>query len=414
EAAEEPMALAESAPAGSAAPPPPASPRAMAGGGASSGMGMGMGSANGRGMAEKKVAVAGNEEPEAPAPSIAIKPWDPQTPYLAAIKAALKDANGTEAPRRAYAAYLAQRPAHQTSPAFYLDCAELLFRQGRASEGQRAAEPWHGLGVRVLSSIVDLGIEDPRLVRVVGHKLRQEGALDLAVDQFEKALKMRPEEPQSYRDLALALAERARSRAKGVTEATAARAVWRDAERAIALLNDVAVKPWDGRFPDIEVVALEEANELVAWTQRLAGKPGFAGLELRNPIDARLRKLLDYDVRIVLSWDTDNSDMDLWVTEPTGEKCYYSNNLTEIGGAITRDFTQGYGPEAYAIRRAIAGKYVIQTNYYGTREQTLTGPTTLQAEVITRFGRPDESRRSLTLRLGQQSEVVDVGAIDFR
>ena len=40
----------------------------------------------------------------------------------------------------------------------------------------------------------------------------------------------------------------------------------------------------------------------------------------RIPLDARLIKNLDTDVRIVLTWDADQTDVDLWVTEPSGEK----------------------------------------------------------------------------------------------
>ena len=45
------------------------------------------------------------------------------------------------------------------------------------------------------------------------------------------------------------------------------------------------------------------------------------------------------DVRIVMTWDADNTDMDLHVVEPTGEIAYYSNKNTAIGGLVSRDFT---------------------------------------------------------------------------
>lgn len=103
--------------------------------------------------------------------------------------------------------------------------------------------------------------------------------------------------------------------------------------------------------------------------------------------------------------------MDLWVTEPSGEKCMYNHNRTVIGGRLSRDFTQGYGPEEYCLKRAMPGAYVIQSNYYGTSQQSLTGGTTVQATVITNFGLPDEKRRYLTLRLRNPKDVVDIGKI---
>jgi uncharacterized protein YfaP (DUF2135 family) len=157
----------------------------------------------------------------------------------------------------------------------------------------------------------------------------------------------------------------------------------------------------------VEVLALEEANRVAALVER---HPALRSA-VTNPIDLRLRHPIDLDLRVVLTWDTDLTDMDLWVVEPSGERCDYSHALTSVGGTITRDFTQGYGPEVYAAHRALPGRYKVQSNFYGSGAQSLTGPTTVQATVITDFGRPDERRRALTLRLAAQGDVVDVGEV---
>ena len=128
---------------------------------------------------------------------------------------------------------------------------------------------------------------------------------------------------------------------------------------------------------------------------------------------AQITRELDTDVRVTLTWDTDLTDMDLWVIEPSGERCFYGHALTTIGGAISRDFTGGLGPEVYAVRRAMAGDYRIQANFYGSRSQSLIGPTTVQAVVFTNYGRPGEQRRSMTLRLTGSRDVVDIGTVAF-
>jgi uncharacterized protein YfaP (DUF2135 family) len=75
---------------------------------------------------------------------------------------------------------------------------------------------------------------------------------------------------------------------------------------------------------------------------------------------------------------------------------------------------QGYGPEEYCLRRAMPGVYTIETNDYGSRSQKLMGPVTVQATVITHFGRPDEHRESLTLRLADQKETVQIGKVTIK
>ena len=81
---------------------------------------------------------------------------------------------------------------------------------------------------------------------------------------------------------------------------------------------------------------------------------------------------------------------------------------------MSRDFTQGYGPEEYNLRRAMPGQYKIQANYYGSSQISLVGPATVQATVITNFGRPDEKRQALTVRLTTQKEVVEIGTVELK
>jgi uncharacterized protein YfaP (DUF2135 family) len=130
-------------------------------------------------------------------------------------------------------------------------------------------------------------------------------------------------------------------------------------------------------------------------------------------VDPRLIKNLDVDIRIVLTWDTDLTDMDLWVIEPSWEKAYYGNKLTRIGGHMSRDFTDGYGPEEYIIRKAMLGTYNIKVNYFSSSAPALSGAVTLQVEIFTNYGRPDEERQAITVRLRDNSETLDIGTIVF-
>lgn len=317
--------------------------------------------------------------------SVAIQAWDPNTPYIAAMKGVPAD--------RAYDTFLEQRKTFGRSPAFYLDSADYLEHVGK-----------HALAVRVLSDIAELQLQDARLLRVAAHRLLQIGERELAIDLFDKVLKLRPEEPQSARDLALALADRADSALASSASHDASQPI-RDYLRSLELLNKVVEGHWD-RFQEIELPVLMEANDIIAKLGRLP----MAG-ELHIPIDPRLIKNLDCDVRVVMTWDVDQTDIDLWVTEPSGEKCFYGHNRTIIGGLLSRDFTDGYGPEEYCLRKQMPGTYNIQCNYYGSRQQELIGPATVQATVITNFGRPSEKRQALTVRLKDMKDVVNLGTI---
>jgi len=114
-------------------------------------------------------------------------------------------------------------------------------------------------------------------------------------------------------------------------------------------------------------------------------------------------------VRVVLSWDTDNSDMDLMVTEPNGEKCYFGNKNTKSGGRISEDMTGGRGPEEFMIKSPLKGKYKVEANYFGSNEQTLIGPTTVTVYFIKNWGKRNEQIKQQTLRLHKTEHKVLVG-----
>jgi Ca-activated chloride channel family protein len=308
---------------------------------------------------------------------ISIKEWNPTTPYLTEIK--------TKSGKEAYAAYLGQRASYATSPAFFFDCANYFMK----------SDPM--IAFRILSNLGELKLDNPSLLRAYAWRLQEAGELDLAIDIMSKVRKLRPEEPQSHRDLALMLSLRL-DRDKTI----------KDGVKAVELLNQVILGSWV-RFEEIEVIALMELNR-VLWAMERIDRSSLRQVKF---VDDRLRKLLDLDVRITMSWDADATDMDLHVIEPSGEEAFYGHKLTAIGGLVSRDFTQGYGPEEYIVRKAIPGAYKIRAKYFGSRQQTLLGPVTATATVITNFGRPNEKRQVLTLRLSGAKDMVDIGEINF-
>jgi hypothetical protein len=314
-------------------------------------------------------ASAGASANAAPAPArIRLSGWNPDTPYIAALRAAADP----------YRAYLAEREVHGRTPAFFLDAADFFRTHAKQPE----------LAQRVLSNLAELDVENTSLTRVLAYRLAQWDLHALASGQFEQALRQRPEEPQSYRDLALALARMPQP----------------DLPRAIGLLWRVATDDWHGRFPDIELIALHEINDLLSEDDGGARRAAQA-----LGIPDELLSGLALGLRVSLSWDADNTDIDLWVIDPSGDAAYYGQSRTRSGGHVSRDFTQGYGPEVFGIARPLPGTYRVRAHYFGDRRQSLTGPVTVQLEFDTGFGRAGGQREALTLRLETGREWIDVG-----
>ena len=88
-----------------------------------------------------------------------------------------------------------------------------------------------------------------------------------------------------------------------------------------------------------------------------------------------------------------------------------AHNLTDSGGLVSRDFTEGYGPEEYVLRKAVPGNYKIKAHYFGSHQQTICGPCTVTVTVFTNYGRSEEKKQVLTLRLEESGDDFQVGEI---
>ncbi|MDR0674366.1 MAG: DUF2135 domain-containing protein [Zoogloeaceae bacterium] len=69
-------------------------------------------------------------------------------------------------------------------------------------------------------------------------------------------------------------------------------------------------------------------------------------------------------LRVLLSWDSDGTDLDLHVVTPSGEHAWYGERVIR-GGVIDIDVTTGYGPEIFSSSAPEKGLYQIYINYYG-------------------------------------------------
>jgi Ca-activated chloride channel family protein len=300
--------------------------------------------------------------------AIRLQAWAPDSPYARR----LRDAKAEDL----YALYLDEKDSHADSTAFYLDVADLLLKKGRRAEA-----------LRVLSNLAEMKLENRHVLRVLGYRLMQAQDWPHASAVLREVLRLADEEPQSHRDLGLALAGAGQR------------------QEAIERLYEVAARPWDDRFSEVELVALNEMNEIIA-TSPTPLDTAF--------IDRRLLKNMPLDLRVVLAWDSDNSDMDLWVTDPNGEKCYYGNRNTFQGGLLSDDFTGGYGPEEFVLKDAKPGKYKVEANFFGDRQQIVTGATTLNLRLSSGWGTPRRKDETVTLRLSGRSETVFVGEFEVK
>lgn len=330
------------------------------------------------------------EEPESPSMNVSVRAWKPDTLYLTALDQAQGDAD--KAPARD--AYFAQRTSYRTSPSFFLDCAGWFIAHDDAE-----------FGISVLTNLAELRIEDAGLLRVMAWRLREAGMLEMALVALRRVLRLRNEDSQSHRDVALVASELAREAyARGDKAASA-----RYALLSARAYKKTALTPWDRRAMAIALFAVEEYNVLKAWVE---------DQEWDEPVEIpylseRLAGVPDCDLRITLAWDADETDVDIHVTEPSGEEAYYAHRRTSSGGRVSEDITDGYGLELYETRHAQEGVYNIRAHYYASHQQTVFGPATCTLTVYSDWGRPNQTQTITSMRLDREREMIPVGTAAY-
>lgn len=77
------------------------------------------------------------------------------------------------------------------------------------------------------------------------------------------------------------------------------------------------------------------------------------------------------EVTVRLDWSqhSGNTDIDLHVIDPFGERIYFENMESESGGYLDRDDTHGPGPEHIHWDSAPAGTYKIYVHYYPNEDE---------------------------------------------
>ncbi|CAM1372114.1 VIT domain-containing protein [Tenacibaculum xiamenense] len=303
-----------------------------------------------------------------------LKGWNPKMEYLDVL-------SEEKSIKRAYEKYLKIRDYYSNSPTFYLDVAD-FFKDRKEKD----------LAIRILTNLAEIELDDYELLKALAYKLEYFEEYDMARVIYEKILDLRPEEPQSYRDLAL------------VYELSG------EYQKSFELLykiynGELLVKDKERRFEGIESITFVELCKLV----------NTHGNHIKLTKEQKeLFINIPVDIRIVVDWNHNDTDLDLWVVDPAGEKASYKNIETNIGGRMSFDMTEGYGPEEFMLRAAKKGTYKIEVNYYSDAVQKISGPTILKVTVYKNYARKNESKKTVVMKLDKKEGSLEVDKVVWR
>ena len=129
---------------------------------------------------------------------------------------------------------------------------------------------------------------------------------------------------------------------------------------------------------------------------------------------------------VTLTWEQDETDVDLYIIEPGGEAMWFGNPQTSNGLELDFDDTTGFGPEhgtleAGGTDEALAGNYRVRVHYFS--DDGLGVAATGRVSIVINEGREDQNTLSLRFRIntddasasgpdGSGDSWVDIATVD--
>ncbi len=203
--------------------------------------------------------------------------------------------------------------------------------------------------LKMLSTIVERNSGDGKLLRDVAYSAMRLGLSEHAFYLFKKVIEKMPHQPHSYQAIAQILTEMG------------------NYDLALVYYEVAYSAQWNGRFGSInEIIGLDYLRFLRLATHLKTGTSNHKFVKTKlAELEKRYKSRTDkINLMITINWNTDNSDVDLHVIEPSGEKCFYSHKNTKSGGNISYDVTGGFGPEMYINPAKLGGKYKVRAKYF--------------------------------------------------
>ncbi len=282
--------------------------------------------------------------------------------YYSPYQSVVKSINSSNSK---FKTYLDAQSANKTDAVFYID----VYDRFKKIEPEFAA--------RVLANYAEVNSNDASLLKVLAYKLEEENRFDLAVKVYRKILKLLPKEPQSYRDLGLALQEVGKP------------------EEAYKLLLPLS---GNKNSKALRGIVTSEVNNLVITSKAFNTSEKVKKDELFS---------YQMDMRIVVDWNRNDANLDLQIIDPNLEVCSVDNTKTKTGGILFGNNMAGFGPEAYELKDIQTGSYYLKIGY-STGEETLikpSGTTYVKLTVFRNYGKPNQTKEIKLIRISEEEDL---------
>ena len=252
----------------------------------------------------------------------------------------------------------------------------------------------YNFAVEILKTVSQKAKDNPKALKTIAYKLEESGDYEKAKLIYKRLLNIRPEDEQTYRDLALVYIEN------------------KEYELAASMYN----KMLKNKIPNVNVLGLQETivNEAshLYWTN--ADKlilTDFPLKTLKTFIPENDWKNFGYDYRIVFDWNDPAVEFNIQFVDPKNKYFNWSHTIIDDKEILEDELNYGYNTEEFIIEKSDKGNWIINIENYSIEDNT--NPTYIKYTVYKNYGRPNEIRKVELLDLSKLKQKVTLDVLKY-
>ena len=275
--------------------------------------------------------------------------------------------------------------------------AENLNSSLMAAEMNRRREVSVDGALRAYSNLIESNPGDLLVARDVAFTAMDLGRPDAAYHLLRRVLHQRPFEGSTYVAIGQCLDRLNR------------------ADMAIIFYELALAGSFQNQGPDFQKIVATHYRSLLSRIGRgelEASVDAYAKARLESL--SKIAPLDQGDLVVTMMWNTDQTDVDLHIVEPSGEECFYQHKVTKSGGKITTDKTDGFGPEMYSIASAPQGRYEILAKFFASNQNRTNVSNKVYLTIYKNFGTKNEELTRKSVTLDKVNEKVSVHSLDWK
>ncbi len=251
-----------------------------------------------------------------------------------------------------------------TDPSFYFELYDRFKR----------IDP--GFAEKVLKALSEVNTKDMAFMKASAFKLEQANRHDLAIKLYQQILRLSAHDLQTRRNLALAYQ------------------ALNKPELALEQYNAILTRDLPDEFS--RIIGTELSRFLRTETDLARQAYGLSAEDI---------EILEYDMRIVIDWNRDDTDIDLQVIDPNLEVATPQAAKTKAGGRLLSNNAKGNGTEVFQIAQLQSGSYYLKVAYNNEVPDEKLKDIFVKLTIYRNYGRENQTAEVKLIKISDEADL---------